>query len=297
MSVDLRDRYDFANGRFRFFEYVLLLGIALEMSALFVNTTQKPGFIFALTAQFLVLAGVWGEIHFGHEARLAGDGILAEAEARIEEAKAEAVAATERASLADQRAAEANERAAVSEQKTAQLQRDAMPRNFGTDGPSRALLAPYAGTTVVIVTVSEFEAKRFGAFIAASLQVSKWPVIFRPRDIVVKEELVIQDGVSIFCWPFHENPEGTNWQRAAQALIDCFRMYDIEPIQRPVSNLDIGSWYTAPFKTDLSQCPPDTIFLVIGIKPPHIPSFMEISAARFNAELRKAGMANDPPAS
>jgi len=72
--------------------YVLVAGLVLEI----VNSViwyRGPETIAEIIAVLLIVGGVWGEIFFGHKARLAGDKQLAQYEARTAEANEKAAAA------------------------------------------------------------------------------------------------------------------------------------------------------------------------------------------------------------
>lgn len=91
---ELRSRYERNSAWAERLALLILVGLAVEIVAVFF--LKKPLFEGALTiaANALILAGVWGELLFERRAREAGDGIVAEANARAAEAN-------ERASKAD----------------------------------------------------------------------------------------------------------------------------------------------------------------------------------------------------
>jgi hypothetical protein len=91
--------------RSELFGYVLLAGLVVEWAFAFILKKPLWETISAAVSDSLIVAGVWGEIHFGKKARVAGDAAVADADARVAEAL--------------QKAAEAHERAAAVEKLTA----------------------------------------------------------------------------------------------------------------------------------------------------------------------------------
>jgi hypothetical protein len=92
--------YEVNTRRSELFGYVLLAGLGVEL--LFAIALSKPwiDWLSTLLSDAVIVIGVWGEIHFGRLARIAGDVAQAAANARAEEAN-------QKASEADARATEA----------------------------------------------------------------------------------------------------------------------------------------------------------------------------------------------
>jgi len=89
----LRSRYErYSNWGDRF-ALLILVGLSVEIIAVFV--LQRPFLegIFTISSTALILIGVWGELRFAKYAKEAGDGIVAEAEARASEANKKAAEA------------------------------------------------------------------------------------------------------------------------------------------------------------------------------------------------------------
>jgi hypothetical protein len=72
---------------------LIIVGLLVEIAAVFI--LERPLLEGALTivASALIVIGVWGELWFDHRAKKAGDGIVAEANARAAEANARAAEA------------------------------------------------------------------------------------------------------------------------------------------------------------------------------------------------------------
>jgi hypothetical protein len=72
---------------------LIIVGLAVEIAAVFI--LKKPWLEGGLTmaASVLIVLGVWGELLFSHRAKEAGDGIVAEANARAAEANQRAAEA------------------------------------------------------------------------------------------------------------------------------------------------------------------------------------------------------------
>jgi len=81
MPDDFGGEYERHTHRAHIAAYVLIAGLILEL----VNAAiwfHGPETIASIVAVLLIVAGVWGEVHFGHKARLASDKQLAQYEAR-----------------------------------------------------------------------------------------------------------------------------------------------------------------------------------------------------------------------
>jgi hypothetical protein len=81
--------YEVNSHRAHLSAYVLVAGLVLEL----VNAVvwyEGPRTLAEMAAVLLIVGGVWGEVLFGHRARIAGDNQLAEYEARAAEANQKA---------------------------------------------------------------------------------------------------------------------------------------------------------------------------------------------------------------
>jgi hypothetical protein len=81
--------YEINSHRAHWSGYVLVAGLVLEL----INAViwyKGPETIAEIAAVLFIVAGVWGEIFFGHKARLAGDKQLSQYEARAAEANQKA---------------------------------------------------------------------------------------------------------------------------------------------------------------------------------------------------------------
>jgi hypothetical protein len=85
-QLDRENVYRINSGRSDLFGYVLLAGLALELISAFILEKSLFEKASAVVSDILIVAGVWGEIHFAKRARIAGDGLQAEANARVAEA-------------------------------------------------------------------------------------------------------------------------------------------------------------------------------------------------------------------
>jgi hypothetical protein len=89
----LREKYE-TNSRFaERFAYLILIGLAVDIAAALILGKEWLEAGLSISADFLIVIGVWGELHFEGGARTAGDGIVAEANARAAEANASAAKA------------------------------------------------------------------------------------------------------------------------------------------------------------------------------------------------------------
>ena len=86
---DFGREYEVNSHRSHISAYVLIAGLVLEIVIAFIwfhgwETVAE------IVAVLLIVGGVWGEVHFAHKARLAGDDQLAQYEARTAEANQKA---------------------------------------------------------------------------------------------------------------------------------------------------------------------------------------------------------------
>jgi hypothetical protein len=89
---DFGREYEVNSRRAHISAYVLVAGLVLEL----VNALiwyEAPKTLAEMSAVLLIVGGVWGEIFFGHKARVAGDNQLAQYAARTAEADARALEA------------------------------------------------------------------------------------------------------------------------------------------------------------------------------------------------------------
>ncbi len=85
-SNDLQSSYDFNSSWAERIAFLIIVGLAIEIAAVFVF--QKPLWeaAFTVLATTLIAAGVWGELIFARRAKTAGDGIVAQANERAAKA-------------------------------------------------------------------------------------------------------------------------------------------------------------------------------------------------------------------
>jgi hypothetical protein len=86
---NLRSKYEANSSRAEWFARLILVGLAVEIVEVFVLKRPFLEAAFTIAATTLILVGVSGEIIFEKRARAAGDGIVAEANARTAEAHLE----------------------------------------------------------------------------------------------------------------------------------------------------------------------------------------------------------------
>jgi hypothetical protein len=86
-KADFGSKYEINSNRAERFGYMLLAGLAVELIFAFVLDRPPIEKISTIFADVLIVVGVWGEIHFGRIARVAGDGAQAEANSRAIEAE------------------------------------------------------------------------------------------------------------------------------------------------------------------------------------------------------------------
>jgi hypothetical protein len=90
VKPNLESEYEANTNRSEWFGYFLLAGLCVEL--LFAVFLNKPliEWISAVVSDIMIVVGVWGEIHFGRKARILGDTLQAEANARAAEANEKA---------------------------------------------------------------------------------------------------------------------------------------------------------------------------------------------------------------
>ena len=113
---DLQSKYEFNSRWADRIARLILLGLAVDILAAFILGKSAPEIALTIIANALILAGVWGELWFEKRAKAAGDGIVAEANAR---------------------AAEADARAAEAHAELARLQKKLEPRAITVDGEAK----------------------------------------------------------------------------------------------------------------------------------------------------------------
>jgi hypothetical protein len=88
-STDLDKQYALNTKRSELFGWLLLAGLVVEL--LFAVFSEKSWTEWGATliSDAMIVIGVWGEIHFGRKARVAGDAAQEEAKARVAEAELE----------------------------------------------------------------------------------------------------------------------------------------------------------------------------------------------------------------
>jgi hypothetical protein len=142
------DAYEVNNRRAEWSAYILIAGLVLELASALVFQKDWIETVATVIAIVLIVGGVWGEVHFGHKAREAGDRQLAEFEARTAEANAQAAKAN-------------NETAILRLQLDQEIQKRA-PRRL-TDEQKAALVAELRGKMkeINLVVQKDIETKAF----------------------------------------------------------------------------------------------------------------------------------------
>jgi hypothetical protein len=85
---DLQSRYEFNSTLAERIALLIIVGLAVEIASVFI--VGKPLLwegVLTIFANVLIAAGVWGELRYSKRAKEAGDGIVAEANARASEAQ------------------------------------------------------------------------------------------------------------------------------------------------------------------------------------------------------------------
>ena len=156
---DLKSTYEKNSRRAERFAFLILIGLAVEIVEVFVLQRPLLEASFTIGSTLLILLGVWGEILFERRAREAGDGMIAEANAR---------------------ASEANERAARAELDLAKYR--AWRRLEGDAFASVvAAMKPFAGTPYTLAfsiaqpEITELMFQINAALSAAGLEQQGWP--------------------------------------------------------------------------------------------------------------------------
>src|SRR5579871_4671917 len=181
IKPDSTDLYELHTSRSERFGYLLLAGLAVEL--LFAIFVEKPLIEWASTliSDAMIVIGVWGEIHFGRKARVAGDTAQAAANDRAKQAVKE----TEQL-----------------RSENLKLQSALRPRRllFGFEiGSTRAerlaSLLKFSGIEARILCVPDFEAQKLANDIFLLLQrFAKWSPIWASGGAIG----MIDDGVRVY---------------------------------------------------------------------------------------------------
>ena len=86
---ELRSRYETFSPWAERVALLILLGLAVEIAAVFILEKSWSEAILTISANMLIIAGVWGELLLEKRAKQAGDGLVAIANARAAEAQLE----------------------------------------------------------------------------------------------------------------------------------------------------------------------------------------------------------------
>jgi hypothetical protein len=176
---DLRSKYEKNSAIAEGLAWLILLGLAVEIAAVFI--LKKPLLEGALTisANALIWLGVWGELIFEKRAREAGDGIVAEANAR---------------------AAEANQKA---QEAILELARFKAPRELTQEQRGRIVdkLKPFSGTEYdIAISDADPEILNFVFIIELVLSTAGWTEIDwqgNGEGFIREGMLIIRLGVSV----------------------------------------------------------------------------------------------------
>jgi hypothetical protein len=81
-SGDLQSKYEFNSTWAERIAFLIIVGLAVDISAVFVLEKAFPESVLTISANLLIVAGVWGELIFEKRAKEASDGIVAQANKR-----------------------------------------------------------------------------------------------------------------------------------------------------------------------------------------------------------------------
>ena len=84
---NLQSQYEFNSRWGDRIARLILLGLAVDIFAAFILGKSALEIVLTIVANALIFAGVWGELWFEKRAKAAGDGLVAEANARAAEAQ------------------------------------------------------------------------------------------------------------------------------------------------------------------------------------------------------------------
>jgi hypothetical protein len=234
-NEDFGREYEANSLRAHLSAYVLVAGLVLEL----VNAViwfKGPETIAEMVAVLLIVGGVWGEVFFGHKARIAGDKQLSKYEAQTAEANARALEAqAELARLKTPRMLSPEQRARISEK----LRQFAGQQYAGSIAPGVADSWPLWNQIV------------------GALRDANW-VLIPPTGLAGGEPpagipTMTRSGVRIFCWAvtWMSSPSiKANAEALAAALIE--------------EGIDALAW---PAHGSTVESSPNVIRIEIGPKP------------------------------
>lgn len=242
---DRPSEYKVNADRAEFFGYFLLAGLGLEL--LFALFVEKSWLEWAsiVGPDAMIVIGVWGEIHFGRKARIAGDAAEAEAEARIKEATLE----------------------------TERLRSQFAWRQLTTK-QSKSLAAAlreerFGGAVVIWYLGSDAESQNFVYQFATAFRNAGWTCGFQHAQFV---QIVPGIRVPDPEWPFRaKDGKSPNTEAIRAALVAAGIPWGALPLPEPISHTGYGRG---------GHVSPNLAPLYIGPKPP--PAF-EDDAASANA--------------
>jgi hypothetical protein len=87
---DLQSKYEFHSAWADRIAFLIVVGLTVDIAAVFILEKSLLEAALAIVANVLIILGVWGELWFARRAREAGDGMVAEANARTAEANQKA---------------------------------------------------------------------------------------------------------------------------------------------------------------------------------------------------------------
>jgi hypothetical protein len=145
---DLKSKYEFNSSLAEWLARLILVGLAVEIAAVFILGKSKLEGSLTISSTILILVGVWGELIFEKRAREAGDGMIAEANAR---------------------AAEANRLAEAERHARVKLEAQLAPRALTKEQYDELQNLRGQIPAINVVASGDFEATRFAAQIAQAL--------------------------------------------------------------------------------------------------------------------------------
>jgi hypothetical protein len=232
--------YEINSHRAHLSGFVLVAGLVLEL----INAViwyKGPETLAEMAAVVLIVGGVWGEIFFGHKARLHGDKQLAHYEANTREAEA---------------------RAAEAHVELARLERKMTPRSITVDGEAAIVEALKSFPSIPFSVVADPAAEyAFINRLIAVLQRAGW---------IWKEYTVVPRSLPTGHIPGLA-PDDDPHVSGVQIRINRARMGDFEEAARALASvlaqtLKAGVAMGADPPESARACSPDTVHIEIARK-------------------------------
>ncbi len=195
---------------------LILLGLAIDIIAVFVLQKSWLESFLGVSANALIALGVWGELWFEKRAKEAGDGIVAEANAR---------------------AAEANARA---QEATLELARLRTPRVLSPDQLSQLIDAakPFAVVPFDVFIQPEKEPLDLANHIAEALRTAGWNWLAVPSPIALnrpnKPSIGMTTFVGLAVQVHHSRID--EWREPALAIGNALHAAGIETLVQEITD-------------------------------------------------------------